>query len=192
MGYGKRGFILILSALVLSSFAFAEDYPLQFFLAKITSKPEPLSKKEKTELLNQVDRLLEQALQVHEKITCDIQTGEIEIRYQEGDFWISKLKGDRKSIEAGREQVKLLKEKPGNMIASVQLYKCLKDLSVNFNSYNNMPSFCAAVGDLAPELELWADPVFFQLYVLPLARLKDAEKVPPQKEKAPAPKGKKP
>jgi hypothetical protein len=55
-----------------------------------------------------------------------------------------------------------------------------------------MPSFSASVGDLAPELELWADPVFYQLYLLPLARLKDVEKGPPPKEKKPTPAVKKP
>ncbi len=183
------GFLIFLG---LISFAFAEDYSLQHFLTRVTSKPVALSKKEKVELLNQIDRLLEKALQVHGKVTRDIQTGEIDIRYQEGDFWISKLKEDRKSIEAGMEQVKLLKEKPGHLVGSVRLYKSLKDLSVNFNAYNNMPSFSAFVGDLAPELELWADPVFFQLYLLPLARIKDVEKEPPKKEKAPVSKGKKP
>ncbi len=167
------GFLIFLG---LISFAFAEDYSLQHFLTRVTSKPVALSKKEKVELLNQIERLLEKALQVHGKVTRDIQTGEIDIRYQEGDFWISKLKEDRKSIEAGMEQVKLLKEKPGHLVGSVRLYKSLKDLSVNFNAYNNMPSFSAFVGDLAPELELWADPVFFQLYLLPLARIKDVEK----------------
>jgi len=183
------GFLIFLG---LISFAFAEDYSLQYFLTRVTSKSVALSKKEKVELLNQIDRLLEKALQVQGKVTRDLQTGEIDIRYQEGDFWISKLKEDRKSIEAGMEQVKLLKEKPGHLVGSVRLYKSLKDLSVNFNAYNNMPSFSAFVGDLAPELELWADPVFYQLYLLPLARLKDVEKGPPQKEKAPMPKGKKP
>jgi hypothetical protein len=176
------GFLIFLG---LISFAFAEDYSLQHFLTRVTSKPVALSKKEKVELLNQIERLLEKALQVHGKVTRDIQTGEIDIRYQEGDFWISKLKEDRKSIEAGMEQVKLLKEKPGHIVGSVRLYKSLKDLSVNFNAYNNMPSFSAFVGDLAPELELWADPVFYQLYLLPLARLKDVEKAPPPKEKKP-------
>ena len=192
VGYGKRFFILILSVLMLCSFAFAEDYSLQHFLIKVTSKPEALSKKEKIELLNQINRLLEQALEVHGKVTRDLQTGEIDIRYQEGDFWISKLKEDRKSIEAGMEQVKLLKEKPGHLVGSIRLYKSLKDLSVNFNAYNNMPSFSAFVGDLAPELELWADPVFYQLYLLPLARLKDTEKGPPPKEKKTTPTVKKP
>ena len=183
------GFLIFLG---LISFAFAEDYSLQHFLTKITSKPDALSKKEKVELLNQIDRLLEQTLQAHGKVTRDIQTGEIDIRYQEGDFWISKLKEDRKSIDAGMEQVKLLKEKPGHLVGSIRLYKSLKDLSVNFNAYNNMSSFSAFVGDLAPELELWADPVFYQLYLLPIARLKDVEKGPPQKEKMPVSKGKKP
>jgi len=183
------GFLIYLG---LISFAFAENYSLQYFLTKVTSKPEALSKKEKVELLSQINGLLEKALQVHGKVTRDLQTGEIDIRYQEGDFWISKLKEDRKSIDAGMEQVKLLKEKPGHLVGSIRLYKSLKDLSVNFNAYNNMSSFSAFVGDLAPELELWADPVFYQLYLLPIARLKDVEKGPPQKEKMPVSKGKKP
>jgi hypothetical protein len=48
------------------------------------------------------------------------------------------------------------------------------------------------VGDFAPEMELWADPVFYKLYLLPLARSKDVEKELPQKEKKPVTKGKKP
>ncbi|MBS3905966.1 MAG: hypothetical protein KGZ49_02910 [Syntrophaceae bacterium] len=192
MEYRKIIVAGLLIFLGLISFAFAEDFSLQHFLAKVAPKPEALSKKEKVELLNQIDRLLEQTLQAHSKITRDIQTGEIDVRYQEGDFWISKLKEDQKSIEAGMEQVKLLRTKPGHLVGSVILYKSLKDLSINFNAYNNMPSFSAFVGDLAPELELWADPVFYQLYLLPLARLKDVEKTPPKKEKMPAPKGKKP
>jgi len=65
-------------------------------------------------------------------------------------------------------------------------------LAENFNAYNNVPSFSAWVGDLAPEMELWTDPVFYQLYLLPLARAKDkeAESKPPQPQ--PAPKEKKP
>jgi hypothetical protein len=66
----------------------------------------------------------------------------------------------------------------------------LKDLSSNFNAYNNMPSFSALVGDLAPEMELWADPVFYKLYVVPLARSKDVEMKAPLKEKKPGPKEK--
>jgi len=48
------------------------------------------------------------------------------------------------------------------------------------------------VGDLAPEIELWADPVFYKLYLLPIARSKDVETKVPQKEKKPAPKEKRP
>lgn len=181
---------LIISGLV--SFAFAEEYPLQYFLTKVNSKQDALSKKERAELLDQMNRLLERTLQVQGKIISDLQTGAIEISYQEGDFWISKLKEDRKSIDAGMEKVKLLKEKPNHLVGALQLYKSLRDLSVNFNAYNNMPSFSAFVGDLAPELELWGDTVFYHLYLLPLARIKDVEKGPPPKQKAPTPKAKKP
>jgi hypothetical protein len=68
----------------------------------------------------------------------------------------------------------------------------LKNLSSNFNAYNNLPSFSALVGDVAPEMELWADPVFYKLYLIPLARSKDVEMKVPQKEKKPAPKEKRP
>jgi hypothetical protein len=107
---------------------------------------------------------------------------------------MSKLEEDRESIETGIQQIKLLREKPTHLVASVRLFKCLKDLSSNFNAYNNMPSFSALVGDLAPEMELWVDPVFYKLYLLPLARSKDVEtKVQaPPKEKKPAAKEKKP
>jgi len=121
-----------------------------------------------------------------------IQTGEMDIRYQEGKFWMSKLEEDRGSIDMGIQQLKLLKEKPTNLVASIKLYKSLKDLSSNLNAYNNMPSFSAFVGDLAPEMELWIDPIFYKLYLLPLAHSKDTETKPPQKEKAPIPKVKKP
>jgi hypothetical protein len=192
MRYRKIVGVGFLVFLVLISFAFAENYSLQYFLAKVTAKPDALSKKDKVELLNQIERLLENAREAHGKVTHNLQTGEIDIRYQEGDFWISKLKEDLKSIDTGKEQVKLLKEKPNHLVGSIKLYKSLKDLSINFNAYNNIPSFSAFVGDLAPELELWGDPVFFQLYLLPLARLKDIEKGPPPKEKAPVPKEKVP
>jgi hypothetical protein len=55
-----------------------------------------------------------------------------------------------------------------------------------------MPPFSALVGDLAPEIELWADPVFYKLYLLPLARLKDVETKTIQKETKPTQKEKKP
>lgn len=177
----------------LITFSYAEDYPLQHFLAKLNSKTEALSKKEKAELLEQIERLLQKAREVHEKVMHDIQTGEVDIRYQEGDYWISKLREDSKSIAAGMEKVKILKQNPGNLTASIGLYKALRDLSANFNAYNNIPSFSASVGDLAPELELWVDPVFYQLHLLPLARLKDVQKGPlPTKEKKPSSPVKKP
>jgi hypothetical protein len=101
------------------------------------------------------------------------------------------LEEDQESIEAGVQQIKLLKEKPTHLMASIKLYKSLRDLSSNFNAYNNMPSFSAWVGDLAPEMELWADPVFYKLHLLPLARSKDAETRALQAEKKPTPKEKK-
>jgi hypothetical protein len=105
---------------------------------------------------------------------------------------MSKLEEDQGSIETGIQQIKLLREKPTRLVASVKLYKSLKDLSENFNAYNNLPSFCALVGDLAPEIELWADPVFYKLYLLPLVRSKDIEEKMPQREKKPASKEKNP
>jgi hypothetical protein len=187
-----RLFFLAILFLGLASFCFAEDYPLQYFLAKTSSKVDELSKKERTELLNRIDEVMEQAQQIHLELIQAIQTGEMDIRYQEGKFWMSKLEEDQRSIENGVQQIKLLREKPTHLVASIKLYKSLKDLSANYNAYNNIPSFSAYVGDLAPEIELWADPVFYKLYLLPLALLKDVEKGPPQREKKPIPKVKKP
>jgi hypothetical protein len=191
MGYRKKYFILAFLFFSLFSVAFAEDYQLQYFLAKTSSQTNEISQKEKGELLNRIDEVMEQAQQTHARLIQAIQTGEIDIQYQEGKFWMSKLEQDEGSIENGIQQIKLLKEKPTHLIASIKLYKSLKDLSSNFNAYNNLPSFSAIVGDLAPEMELWADPIFYKLYLLPLAQLKDVEKVLPQK-KNPAPKDRKP
>jgi len=192
MAHCRRFFGLAVLFFGLVSFAFAEDYHLQYFLTKISSQENELSKKEKTELLNRIDEVMGQAQKIHSKLSQAIQTGKMEIRYQEGKFWMSKLEEDQGSIENGVQQIKLLREKPIHLVASIKLYKSLKDLSSNFNAYNNMPLFSALVGDLAPEMELWADPVFYKLYLLPLAHLKDVEKGPPPKEKKPVPKGKKP
>ncbi len=170
----------------------AEDYSLQYFLAKTSPKTMELSKKEKTELFNQLDSVLKQAQTVRAKIMQAIQTGETDARYQEGKFWITKLEEDRDSIQTGMQQIKLLKEKPTLLVASIKLYRSLKDLSSNFNAYNNLPPFSALVGDLAPEIKLWADPVFYNLYLLPLARSKDIEAKPVQKDKKPTLKEKKP
>jgi len=192
MRYQKRFLGLAILFFGLVCVGIAEDYHLQYFLTKISSQTNELSKNERIELLNRIDEVMRQAKQIHSKLIQAIQTGETEIRYQEGKFWMSKLEEDQASIENGIQQIKLLREKPTHLIASIKLYKSLKDLSSNFNAYNNMPSFSALVGDLAPEMELWADPVFYKLYLLPLAQLKDVEKGPPQKEKKPTPKVKKP
>jgi hypothetical protein len=183
------GLVLFLG---LASLGRAEDYSLQYFLSKASSKTIELSKKEKTELFNQLDELMKQAQEIRTKLIQALQIGEADVRYQEGKFWMTKLERDRGSIESGFQQIKLLREKPTSLIASIKLYKSLKDLSSNFNAYNNLPSFSALVGDFAPEMELWADPVFYELCLVPLARSKDVEKAPPQKEQKPVPKGKKP
>ncbi len=194
MRFRKGFFILAIWFLGTTSLGWAEDYNLQYFLSKASSKMSELSKKERTELLNRMNGILEEAERIRQKLILDIQAGELDIRYQEGKFWMSKLEEDQKSIQTGIEQLKFLKDKPAHLVASIKLYKSLKDLSSNFNAYNNMPSFCALVGDLAPEMELWVDPVFYQLYLLPLALLKDVETKPtlPSKEKKPVPKTRKP
>ena len=177
---------------VLASIGFAEDFDLQYFLAKASSKETGLSKQERAELLNRMEGVMDQAQRINKSLIQAIQGGEVKIEYPEGKFWMSKLEEDRGSIEMGIQQLKLLREKPTHLIAAIKLYKSLRDLSSNFNAYNNMPLFSAFVGDLAPEMELWADPVFYKLHLLPLARSKDIETEPPKKEKPPIPKGKKP
>ena len=176
----------------MTSLGRAENYTLQYFLSKASSKTVELSKKEKTELFNQLSEVMKQAQGIRTKLIQAVQTGETDVRYQEGKFWMSKLEEDGESIEVGIQQIKSLKEKPTDLVASIKLYKSLKGLSTHFNAYNNLTSFSAFVGDFAPEMELWTDPVFYKLCLLPLARSKDAEKLPPQKEQKPAPKGKKP
>jgi hypothetical protein len=181
---------LIISFLFLASFAQAENDSLQYFLAKSASSTNELSKKEKEVLLNRINEVMEQASRIRDKLTQAIQRGDMEVQYQEGRFWMSRLEEDREAIETGLEQLRLLGERP-LLVPSIRLFKSLKDLSKNFNAYNNVPFLCAYVGDLAPELELWADPVFYRLYLLPLAKSKDSAAKPPQKEKKPVPKEKK-
>jgi hypothetical protein len=183
------GFFLFLS---LASYGRAEDYDLQYFLSKASSKTIELSKGEKTELLNQLDGVMRQAQRIRTNLIQAIQIGDTDIRYQEGEFWMSKLEKDQESIEMGIEQIKLLQERPTHLVASIRLYKSLKDLSSNFNAYNNMLPFSAIVGDFAPEMELWADPIFYKLFLLPLVHLKDIETKPPPKGKKPQPKENKP
>ena len=183
---------LMVSLLFIVPFAQGQEDSLPFFLGKVASGTNELSKKEKADLLSRVNEVLEQASRIRWKLTRAIQAGDLDVRYQEGKFWMTKLEEDREAIETGLEQLKLLKEKPALLVPSIRLFKSLKDLSKNFNAYNNMPFLSAYVGDLAPELELWSDPVFYRLYVLPLAKSKEGVAKPPQKEKKPAPKEKKP
>jgi hypothetical protein len=190
MRYRKVSLIGIILFLSWASLGFAEDYTLQYFLSKTSTKEYEPSKKEKTELLNRMNEMLEKTQQVHKNLVQAILGGEITMEYQEGKFWMVKLEEDRGSIETGMQQLKLLKEKPNHLAGAIKLYKSLRDLSVNFNAYNNMPLLSAYVGDLAPEIELWADPVFYQLYLLSLAssRDRDMDKELPKIEKKPAPK----
>lgn len=192
MRYREICFIGIIFFFSIASISFAEDFSLQYFLSKVSSKKIELSKKETTELFNQLEGVIQQAQKIRSKLIQAIQTGETDVRYQEGKFWISKLEGDKDSIETALQQIKLLREKSKHLLASIKLYKSIKDLSSNFNAYNNLAPFSALVGDLAPEMELWVDPVIYKLYLLPLAQAKDVEAKPPQKEKKPASKGKKP
>jgi hypothetical protein len=192
MRYG-RGFLLTIVLLFcFVSIGFAEDYTLQYFLSKASSKTIDLSKKEKTELLNQLDELMKQGQEIRTKLVQALQIGEADVRYQEGKFWMTKLEEDQGLIESGFQQIKLLRERPTDLIATIKLYKSLKGLSSNFNAYNNLPSFSALVGDFAPEVELWADPVFYELCLLPLAQLKDRETKAPHTEKKPVSKDQKP
>jgi hypothetical protein len=186
------GTFIILGLLGISP-GFAEDFTLQYYLGKVSSKQVELSKEEKAALLSRIERVVEEAKQGNADLMKAIRSGEIEILYHDGEFWMSKLEEDKGSISSGMEQMKTLKEKPAHLIASVILFKNLKDLAANLSAYNNMPSFAAHVGDLAPELGLWADPVFYHLYLLPLARLKNVEpkkaepKTSPSPDKKPVP-----
>jgi len=192
MGYRKIFLLGLILFLGLASFSPAEDFSLQYFLSKSSPKRIDLSKKEITELFNQLEGVIKQAQKIRTKLIQAIQIGETDVRYQEGKFWMSKLEEDKDSIETANQQIKLLRERSTHLLASIKLYKSLKDLSSNFNAYNNMPSFSALVGDLAPEMELWVDIVFYKLHLLPLAHAKDTETKVPQKEKKPASKEKKP
>jgi hypothetical protein len=166
------GVILILG---LFSLGFGEDFSLQYFLTKTQSKEGELSKTEKTELLNRLEGVMEQVQRMNRNLTRSIQNGEVKVEYQEGAFWMSKLEEDRESIETAIHQLKLLEEKPTLLVGAMEFYKSLRDLSSNFNAYNNTTLFSAFVGDLAPEMELWADPVFYKLYLLPLAASRDRD-----------------
>lgn len=186
------GLLIFLLIIGVNKICYSEEDHIHYFLSKVSSKAEELSKKERIELLNQINLLLGKAQKINMKLINAIQTGELGIQYQEGRLWISKFESDHKSIEIGLEQIVLLKEKADQIQSAVKLYKSLRDLSSNFNQYNNIPSFSGFVGDMAPEMGLWVDPIFYQLYLLPLARLKDTGSETPQKEKKTLPRGKRP
>ncbi len=177
---------------VLAASGFSEEFDLQYFLEKSSVRTYELSKKEKAELLAQIEKVLEQAKKIQLRLSRVLQGGEADIKYQEGKVWMSQLDQDQGSIESGAQQLKTLREKTAHLVAAIKLYKSLKDLSFHFSTYNNMPSFSAYIGDVAPELELWADPVFYRLYLLPLAQAKSVETKTPTKEKKTEGKGKKP
>jgi hypothetical protein len=185
-----RLFMLVVILVSFSSVSLAEELTLQYFLAKAFSKEGDLSKTEKTELLNRIEEVMGQARQTHQQLIQVMLSGDVTLPFQEGQFWMSKFKEDEASIETGFQQLKLMKDKPSLLTPPVLLYKSLRDLASNFNAYNNMSSFSSFVGDVGPELELWADPVFIRLFLLPLLNSKDKEaevKFPP-KEKKPNPK----
>jgi hypothetical protein len=178
--------------LLFTSAGIAEDYSLQYFMEKSSLKTYELSKRERTEMLDRVESMLEKAKEIQLSLTRTIQGGETEIKYQEGRFWSSKLEEDQVAIDSGARQLKVLREKPTQLVAAVRLYKALKDLSFHLNTYNNVSSFSAFIGDVAPELELWGDPVFYRLYLLPLAQAKSQETKPLVREKKTEGKSRKP
>ncbi len=185
-------FLILLLIIVVNQVCYSEEDYLRYFLSKVSSGTEELSKKERIDLLNQINLLLGKVQKINTKLISAIQSGELGIKYQEGRLWMSKLESDSKSIEIGIEQIVLLKEKPDQIQQAIKLYKSLRDISSNFSHYNNIPSFSGFVGDVAPEIGLWVDPIFYKLYLLPLARLKDISPETPQKERKTLPKGKRP
>jgi hypothetical protein len=167
-------FCLLGFSLGLASFCFGQGYPLPYFMAKVSSGATELSKTERTELLNRIEEIVNRVRRSNGRITQTIQAGEMEIRYQEGKFWMGRLEADQSTVEDAAQQIRILREKP-SLLASVRLYKSLRDLAFNFNAYNNVSVFTSFVGDLAPEVGMWADPVFFQLFLLPQVQGKGLE-----------------
>ena len=189
----RRGLLVgIILCFCLMSTGFTEDFSLQYFLAKASSGEGELSEQEKTELLNRMEGMMEKVRRMNRDLIKAVRGGEVKMEYEEGAFWMSKFEEDREAIETAIQQLQLLKGKPVHLTGGITLYKSLRDLSSNLNAYNNTLLFSAFVGDLAPEITLWADPVFYQLYLLPLAAFQEMKAEPPEKEKKPAPKKKKP
>jgi hypothetical protein len=173
---------LVISFLFLASFVQAENDSLQYFLAKSASSTNELSKKEKEELLNRINEVMEQAWRIRDKLTQAIQRGDMEVQYQEGRFWMSRLEEDREAIETGLEHLKLLREGPVFLVPSIKLFKSLKDLSKNFNAYNNVPFLCA-YSDLAPEWNCGLTSFYRKLYSS-LAKSKDVLQSPLRKRRS--------
>lgn len=194
MRYRISSIGLVIIFLTVASVSLGEESTLQYFLAKTSSKDFNLSGKEKAELLQRIENAVKETEQVHQRLVQMILGGELDIRYQEGRYWMSKLSEDQRAIETAQKELKVLKEKPTFLVPAINVYKSLKDLSFNLNAYNNVPAFSAFVGDLAPDLELWTDPVFYELYLVPLAisRDRDLQPKPSPKERKPPPKEKKP
>lgn len=165
--------IIFIFPIAISVWVWAEEEPLQFFMKKVNTRAFQLQSKEKSELLFQIENLLKRIEEVHQRLVDGIQGGEFELRYQEGKFWISQLERDREWMKVAREQLVQLKDRSNHLVAALELYRALKNLSINFNAYNNQVFFSASIGDLAPEIALWTDPVFYQLFLLPLARSKE-------------------
>ncbi len=165
--------IIFIFPIAISVLVWAEEEPLQFFMKKVNTRAFQLQSKEKSELLFQIENLLKRIEEVHQRLVDGIQGGEFELRYQEGKFWISQLERDREWMKVAREQLVQLKNRSNHLVAALELYRALKNLSTNFNAYNNQVFFSASIGDLAPEIALWTDPVFYQLFLLPLARSKE-------------------
>jgi hypothetical protein len=185
-----RSFMLAVILIGFSSVSLAEELTLPSFLTRVSSNEGDISKTEKTELLSRIEEVIGRARQTHQQLIQVMLSGDITLPFQEGQFWMSKFKEDEASIETGFQQLKLMKDRASLLAPPFLLYKSLRDLASNFNAYNNMSSFSSFVGDVGPELELWADPVFLRLFLLPLLNSKDkeAEAKLPSKEKKPNPK----
>ena len=173
---------------LLSSTSVAEEHDLQYFLRKATETQNvaALSHQERQELLSRMGTLIGKVREAHRQMVQMILSGTYEVQYQEGRLWMSSLAEDEGALETAIQQIKSLKEKPSLLVPPITLYKALRDLSVHFNRYTYVPQFSGLIGDLGLELELWVDPVFYQLCLLPLAQGRDKEpeaKPPPAKEK---------
>ncbi len=184
--------ITLVISIAISVLVRAEEESLQYFMKKVNAKAFQLQSKEKSELLHQIENLLNRIEEVHQGLVDGIQRGDFEFRYQEGKFWLSQFERDREWIKVARAQLAQLKSRSNLSVAALELYRSLKNLSSNFNAYNNQVLFSGSIGDLAPEIELWADPVFYHLFLVPLVRSKEKGVEISPKSETPIPKQKSP